>query len=159
MNKRTLKQTQGILQRAHDYFEAHGFNISEASEKMGEEADFKKGRKGKADLGYCCFIGGVRLAAGVNPEGMFYGTDSGDGPELTLALEILDEVAKRSKHAPAARAHALGSRADQPGGLVEGLGFALKDQGLSKKQQQARAIGILRSALRDVHKKLEAKKK
>jgi hypothetical protein len=152
-SKTVLKRTQGILQRTHDYIEAEGFNITVAITEEGSKADFKKGRKGKAKLGPCCYIGGVRLAAGVDPDWAGVATDKGDGPELTLALEVMDQVVARSKDAAAAR---IRWYSPLPGKLAEALGFALRVQGVSNENQKARALTLLRRALRDVYKKLEA---
>ena len=86
-SKRTLKRTVKILQIAHDNIETNGFDINAY-----------EGRK-------CCYIGGIRRAANIEPapsggiEEELDGTDAGDGPELTLALSVLDNVTKGERGA------------------------------------------------------------
>lgn len=77
-----LKKAANILQAAHDYIEVHGFDIQSYVPVDGQ----------------CCYIGNVRLAAGVDPDSdMTHEADAGegDGEELYAALEALDGVARR----------------------------------------------------------------
>ena len=112
-----LKRTQDLLQRAHDYVELHGFDIDTYTPDTYDWDD-ETGRY--TGDGPCCFIGTLRLAAGVNPEPstLVYGAtprggggggydpavDAGadDGAELRLALEALDNLV-RDRLTPADR--------------------------------------------------------
>jgi hypothetical protein len=150
----TLKRAQKILQRTHDYYETVGFNINTyINGNHRESYDWSK----KPDIGPICYIGGIRLSAGVYPSPI-QGTDVGDGPELRVALEIVDRVARKklARINPDALREAT-RRAndwDQPGRLAEEFGFTVNSY--SDERQRTKAITLMRQALREVHKKIEA---
>lgn len=183
-NKTNLKKAQKVLQNAHDYVELCGFDIN--SEGHGLTAEIlEQVRKGKlegVESGAACFIGSARIAAGVNPSDMFQlGTDGGDGPELTIALEIMDESIPRAHRKRAQEKNMrVGSynRSAGPGGEAEAYGFAIagaletehlgpllwdaSEEATAEAYQRVKdgtaqaADKLYKTALRKVHKELEA---
>lgn len=145
-SKRTLKRTAKILQIAHDNIETNGFDIN---------SYIGSGQ---------CYIGSIRCAAGVNsepPGGIekeIAGTDSGGGPELTLALSVLDNVAEGERGAKRAMKMIQESFPyPGPGRLVERLGLNINDRQNppSDKKQTEYALKLLRKAITEVQKELD----
>lgn len=85
--QKTLKAAAKLLQGAHDYIEEFGFDINTFD-----------GRRLGARGGHgapMCYIGTVRHLAGIDPTPGGKAAADGDGPELVLALQAMDKVAKR----------------------------------------------------------------
>ena len=149
-SKAILKKSAKLLQVMHDYIEEYGFDISVPASKRSNNYDL--GKKGKVNVGPVCYIGGARLAAGVNPYEFYEGTDKGNGEELTIALRLLDKIALRTKKGKKATGYNL--RGSEPGGIVEALGFLLRNEGVTEAKQKAYALTLLRRALRDIYKEI-----
>lgn len=175
-SKRDLEKAQKLLQRMHDYIEVHGFNIDVAAEESVEWTDklkreIRRGNINAVNVERVCFIGGARLAAGVDPDGYGEGTDSGDGPELTIGLEALDRVAEMSPEGK--KAIENNCRGKQPGGIAEAFGNIFqrtltKDLDWAstdyeeriktlRKREAEHALGVIRQALTVVYNELEAR--
>lgn len=145
-----------ILQQAHDYIEAVGFDImvyapdAYYDEETGDLIEFDlKTMKGEP----MCYIGTVRAFAGVNPEP---GDDAsaGDGEELRVALDTLDKIAKESLGVH--WRETAEENAYPTGRYIEALGFQMRDKfredykpNLDKEREYA--LGILRKALTDIY--------
>lgn len=130
-SKATLKKAAKLLQRAHDVIELHGFDIHEYGELA--PADVQEGE----EIPPMCYIGNIRFAAGIAPTpgadntnagGWESDATEGDGPELVVALETLDKLAKR--RIPAVRKNSVVNepRPSQVGRFVEALGFEIQER-------------------------------
>lgn len=113
-----LKKAAVLLQDAHDYIEVNGFDIQHYCPVDGK----------------CCFIGTVRIAAGVRPGAVDTGHDSDagadDGEELYAALEAMDKVARR--RLPKLRREAAQRYFHPAGRFVEQLGFEVERRACEK---------------------------
>lgn len=138
-----LKKAQKILQRAHDYIEMAGFDIDfyqpEMTPFMGEDIIIGRNKK-LVDHGPCCYIGATRLVAGVRPNPS-NGTDSEDGPELTLALRALDATCCEVR-----------TDETEPGRVIEA-------EGLEDHHKKDEALLTYRSALTAVYNEIESRKR
>lgn len=131
-----LEDTQELLQRAHDCIECNGFNI------WAYEA---------SSHGPMCYIGTVRRAAHV---GGSPGSDPGrgNGPELRLALQVLDAQAMADLSADHIQEVVDGRLYDGVDGrYVEQFGF-MQAESLTREEQQEIALGVFRGALTEVYK-------
>lgn len=190
-----LKEAQQVLQNGLDYIEVCGFNISTELEDGSVITDeyLKAIRNGEiTDIGAggACYIGSARIGAGVNPQDFYrLGTDGGDGPELSIALEYLDaavpeeyreraeECDERSSDSPLEDEDYLDGRG--PGGVAEAYGFIREeefgeetrpDPGSPHSAYHARreamkdkeaevAKELYKTALRQIYKDIERKEK
>lgn len=153
-----MRKTLKVLQKTHDEFEAYGYDIGSYGTCTNRE------RK----TGARCFIGGVRMAAGVlGSPCATNGTDLGDGKELALALELVDKAAenrikklagniKRRIRKDAKDRSYLQRDVDvEPGRIAEAFGFELNNQYLTFKEQQKKALAVIRSAITKLNKDIE----
>ena len=120
----------GRLQKAHDYVEAHGFDIMKYGPGMN---------------GQCCFIGAVKVVGG-EP-----GEPAGEAaPDyVAKALCLMDDVILREH--PSDEFRRLG---DYPGSDVEGWGMGTLRYKPSSDQSEE-ALPIYRKALREVYNEIE----
>lgn len=161
-NKTTLRKAAKLLQAAHDRIEVTGFNIStyEPPTRHGQNADEFGGA--------CCYIGNVRLVAGVkaSPAWTGYDAGAGDGPELYLALEAMDGVAKRrlARAGGSVRTVKEEYEGREAGRFVEALGFEITGKFAEKfpydydKRREAEknyALKLLRTALTEIYQEVE----
>ena len=125
-----------LLQGSHDYIEQNGFNIWKY---VPEKRD-----------GPCCYIGNVRLAAGVRnlPTG---DAGEGDGPELRLSLEVLDNLAQQRIDSGIRNAIEFENEFSI-GRFIEWLGLN-NDEAQHGRDE---ALVFFRRAITQVQKKLEA---
>lgn len=156
-----LNAARGILQRQHDWIEIAGFNIGTMGPLVGaEEREAAKNGHFEDIVGVACFIGGARLSAGIHPQWNEI-TDEGDGPELTVALELMDEAVLRmvGQEAYDSLRDRTGREIEEgPGKLAERYGFeqeehwtrdlAGADSTAFNRAQGEGAIPVLRTALR-----------
>jgi hypothetical protein len=151
-----LKATRRVLDRLHRYIEQQGFDVSIAAADFPETDDPDEAqeiykamlddRVVDVNVGEVCFIGGARLCAGVHPgEWSNESTDWGNGPELTVALELLDEAAGREADSDEIREAQSRNERTRPGGIAEALAFMRQDE--ADWSQGSFALGIVRSAL------------
>lgn len=160
--RKTLERAAEILQDAHDEIEVYGFDISTYA---GDYFD------GGETNGPRCYIGSVRAAAGVNPDPVIEGVlaHEGDGQELEIALSALDRAArgssliKEAKRKTKAFFGVYGDNAEvdleheieqQPGRLIENLGFAYKVDDRDEDEQKYIALAFFRKAITQVQEKL-----
>jgi hypothetical protein len=159
-NKTTLRKAAKLIQAAHDRIEVQGFDI------WSYEPDWDSGTNIKEIQGPCCYIGNLRLCAGVGPYPDEQGAALGDGDELYLALEAMDGVAKRRmrrwgllpKQIDREYQFFDGTYYEDPTGrFVEKLGFQVANKYSDPEVQQNYALKLLRAALTDIYKEVEAK--
>lgn len=141
--KATLRKAAKLLQKSHDYIEQFGFDITEYDPHYYDETN-----------GPCCFIGSVRHSAKINPtpgSGSAGDTraDLGDGSELTVALEMLDRCAKKTKYGKE-----YGSSFINVGRFVESVGLCLDSLNMPKYKQKNYALSVFRKALTEIHKEI-----
>lgn len=156
-SKAVLERAANVLQKAHDLIESGGFNIDRYKSEIGGTINY-------------CYIGSIRAAAGIVPRpdgGMKGPADTGDGPELTIALEVLDKTAAKSRKVSkkSIKKYVKGElrykyyfpgeyNLQYAGRYVEAFGLALDT--LTQKEQEVVALDLLRKALREIHKELES---
>lgn len=164
-----LVAARDLAQLTHDYVEREGFSIHSYSTLSTPDPRISIDIDGKLlyRVGAVCFIGGFRNAAGVRPMVEVEGdrTDWGNGPELTLALTVGDEVARRlvdeehidlqleyAGELPALRDD-IGPIKEEPGRLLERYGFrALEEMGEGEKDF---ALATLREILTELNRRIE----
>ncbi len=147
-NKTELKKAAVVLQKAHDYIETYGFDIMSYPPRKKNDEQVISGRTKE---GACCYIGSVRLAAGINPSPSGGNPAAGDGPELKIALKTLDKIAAKSKWAKK-----VGKPDDYSiGTFIEQVGFEIKYDYEDKKREESKALDFFRRALTDIHKQIE----
>lgn len=143
VDPQVLAAARDLLQRQHDLIEVAGFDIYTAYDGHADGPDiWKAARQGDYSLidGQSCFIGGARLVAGIDPlwrDELL--TDHGDGPELGIALRILDRTAlaaadKRGAtvdtmagEQPWSKVQSKRLKDFGPGKIAEAYGFAFTD--------------------------------
>lgn len=136
-----LRATQQLLQRCHDRVETIGFNIMSYRGARDVLSDVEADGSGPA-----CYIGTVRLEAGVDGyAGRGVDPGSGDGPELRIALRILDELAWNDSDRPDDCGTPSNSSA---GRVVEEFGFAHPSGGT--------ALRFFRRALTQVYERIKS---
>lgn len=148
-SKATLKKAAKLLQKSHDYIETFGFDINEYNPSHWDD-------KSQEDVerGPCCFIGSVRYSAKISPtpgrgDVGDVPADEGDGPELTVALEMLDKCAKKTKYGKEYR-HSF----NHVGRFVEAVGIDLDQKNMPKYRQNNYALSIFRKAITEIHKEI-----
>lgn len=157
-----LRRAQTLLQKGHDYIEAVGFDI----DQYGEGAQ-----------PVCCHIGTLRHVADLPEEPLYDETldedvaADGDGPELIIAFEFLDKVAKRflTEEGKGDVKDEYSSKG-RVGRFVEYLGFETKKEirnelgislwgmngnPLALQRQQDEALKIWRKALTAIYREIE----
>lgn len=144
------ERTAEVLQRAHDYIELNGFDIESYS---GFTANAPR-----------CYIGAVRTAAGIDPAPVQGDAAAGDGPELTRALQILDDLVRDELDEEHTREVFDNFGPDRlygttTGRFIEQFGFQVQREGYDQeldpedqvKFEQARALQLLRQALTKIY--------
>lgn len=172
-----LRKAANLLQRAHDNIEIFGFNIDTfgTGNKKPESDRYEQ-------TGPACYIGSLRLAAGVKPSpGAFDIAAEGDGPELIEALKIMDGIAKRRMKPKDRRTvksdwkttsefyrETTSTATEYPadlwsvGRFVEQFGFEVQsraeekfeDQKSQREYEKNYALKLLRKALTEIHTRL-----
>lgn len=161
-----LQATQALLQKAHDHVELHGFTIHTYADTHYRGAAIVPVRVG-------CYIGTLRMMAGVPAIPPTIGeerrgddrvqnkADHGNGPELSLALKILDDIAKPWLSDESFEA-VVGGYKHKRGRYIERLGFQTHagapvptGEETYGGMQAAAALGMLREGLRKVYRAIE----
>lgn len=146
-----------ILQGAHDYIEANGFDIESYSGYAKSTGLTGPPR---------CYIGAVRTAAGLDPSPVEGDAGHGDGKELILALRTLDDLVRaeleeervKEIHDEFGR-EGHNSYGTTVGRFIEQFGFQVQreavDRELGREEADAferdRALQILRKALTNIY--------
>lgn len=159
-SKTARKKAAKILQKAHDYIEQNGFDIQSYGRSSGYVSR--------------CYLGTLRTVAGLDaePVGGTHGYDDyadateGDGPELILAMETLDKVAK-PRLAPLMKKYGEPSDTKSPesfevatGRYIEAVGLLFDHKNQEKygyghpkvdDASRADALKMLRKALTELY--------
>lgn len=158
------KRAADILQQAHDYIEVVGFDIMSYDGSIAVDQGKADEFDPEAKIGPpMCYIGTIRAFAGVAPSPQYDGeieaedAGAGDGPELRLALETLDRLAREDledeyiEGAEEYGDYAIGRYVEQLGFQVRGK-LRNENHGVEDTEQEREyALMLLRKALTDIH--------
>lgn len=158
------KRAADILQQAHDYIEVIGFDIMSYDGDIAIDQGRAKSFNLETATGpQMCYIGTIRAFAGVEPSPQYdriiHAEDAaaGDGPELRLALETLDRLAReelQDEYVDSAEDYGDYTT----GRYVEQLGFQVRNKfctenngDYDKEREREYALMLLRKALTDIY--------
>lgn len=161
IDRAVLERAAGLLQAAHDHIEQFGFDIETYDDFVNPSAPR-------------CWIGTMWYVAGADTARLTTLVDAGDGdgPELRVALEHLDEIAKiriarLSQYAGAENYIEEDPDATNVGRFIEYLGFMIQARARDRfsvdyeecqecqecrKYQKAYALRLLRQALTTIYR-------
>lgn len=157
------KRAADILQQAHDYIEVIGFDIMSYDGDIAIDQGRAKPFNLETATGpQMCYIGTIRAFAGVEPSPQYdeeinaEDASAGDGPELRLALETLDRLAREDlEDTWVESAEEYGNYTI--GRYVEALGFQIRSKirdengGVNPEREREYALMLLRKALTDIY--------